>query len=205
MVALDNVHAEDKIIIKNVVAAIEALKPEKILLSWTVDAVMGAYVVNAFINDARSGESHLDRTNGHRTPDHHWLLDLASRKRHHLQRPDVVHGAYLHDHLARWRSGATGCSCIWSGLGGAGVRCCFSDTTRSITCANFTCAELGPDGQLTHSDVVTTNGRAAWINYWLYLCLRSKHGLHDNWYVLTQRHRRGDELLGEQHLARRRM
>jgi len=52
MVALDNVHAEDKIIIKNVVAAIEALKPEKILLSWTVDAVMGAYVVNAFINDA---------------------------------------------------------------------------------------------------------------------------------------------------------
>ena len=52
MVALDNVHAEDKIIIKNVVAAIEALKPEKILLSWTVDAAMGAYIVNAFINDA---------------------------------------------------------------------------------------------------------------------------------------------------------
>ncbi len=51
MVALDNVHAEDKFIIKNVVAAIEALKPEKILLSWTVDAAMGAYIVSAFIND----------------------------------------------------------------------------------------------------------------------------------------------------------
>ena len=56
MVALDNVHAEDKIIIRNVVAAIEALKSEKILLSWTVDAVMGAYVVNAFISDAADCE-----------------------------------------------------------------------------------------------------------------------------------------------------
>ena len=53
MVVLDNVHAEDRVVIRNVVAAIEALKAEKILLSWTVDApVQGSYVVNAYINDA---------------------------------------------------------------------------------------------------------------------------------------------------------
>ena len=49
---LDNVHAEDRVIIRNVVAAIEALKLEKILLSWTVDAVQqGCYAVNAYIAD----------------------------------------------------------------------------------------------------------------------------------------------------------
>ena len=54
MAVLDNVHIEDRIIIRNVVAAIEALKAEKILLSWTVENVasQNAYVVNAYINDA---------------------------------------------------------------------------------------------------------------------------------------------------------
>ena len=52
MVVLDNVHPEDRIIIRNVVAAIEALKAEKILLSWTVDTAHNAYMVNAYINDA---------------------------------------------------------------------------------------------------------------------------------------------------------
>ncbi len=52
MAVLDNVHAEDRVIVRNVVAAIEALKLEKILLSWTVDAAQGAYTVNAYINDA---------------------------------------------------------------------------------------------------------------------------------------------------------
>ena len=52
MVVLDNVHPEDRIIIRNVVAAIEALKAEKILLSWTVDTAHNSYMVNAYINDA---------------------------------------------------------------------------------------------------------------------------------------------------------
>ena len=51
MAVLDNVHVEDRIIIRNVVAAIEALKMEKILLSWTVDTVPNSYVINAYIND----------------------------------------------------------------------------------------------------------------------------------------------------------
>jgi hypothetical protein len=48
---LDNVHAEDRVIIRNVVAAIEALKLDKILLSWTVDVAQGGYAVNAYIAD----------------------------------------------------------------------------------------------------------------------------------------------------------
>ena len=56
MVAMDNVHAEDQIIVRNVVAAIEALKMEKILMSWTVDTNPGCYVVNAFINDSADCE-----------------------------------------------------------------------------------------------------------------------------------------------------
>jgi hypothetical protein len=56
MAALDNVHVEDRVIVRNVVAAIEALKTEKILLSWTVDTGPGAYVVNAYINDAADCE-----------------------------------------------------------------------------------------------------------------------------------------------------
>ena len=51
VVVLDNVHVEDRVIIRNVVAAIEALKVEKILLSWTVDTGQGGYVVNAYIVD----------------------------------------------------------------------------------------------------------------------------------------------------------
>lgn len=51
LVVLDNVHVEDRIIIRNVVAAIEALKLEKILLSWTVDVAQGCYAVNAYIVD----------------------------------------------------------------------------------------------------------------------------------------------------------
>ena len=49
MVVLDNVHPEDRIIFRNVVAAIEALKVEKILLSWTVDTLNSSYTVNAYI------------------------------------------------------------------------------------------------------------------------------------------------------------
>ena len=56
MGVLDNVHAEDQIIVRNVVAAIEALKIEKILLSWTVDVNQGCYTVNAYINDAADCE-----------------------------------------------------------------------------------------------------------------------------------------------------
>ncbi len=39
-------HAEDRVIIHNVVAAIEALKLEKILLSWTIDTGQTGFVVN---------------------------------------------------------------------------------------------------------------------------------------------------------------
>lgn len=49
---LDNVHSEDRVIIRNVVAAIEALKHEKILLSWNVENVNNYYVINAYINDS---------------------------------------------------------------------------------------------------------------------------------------------------------
>ena len=52
-VVLENVHPEDRVIVRNVVAALETLKPEKILLSWTVDGPhQGVYTVNAYINDA---------------------------------------------------------------------------------------------------------------------------------------------------------
>ena len=56
MAVLDNVHAEDQIIVRNVIAAIEALKLEKILLSWTVDSGQGCYTVNAYINDTADCE-----------------------------------------------------------------------------------------------------------------------------------------------------
>jgi hypothetical protein len=58
MAELDNVHMEDRIIIRNVVAAIEALKEEKILRSWTVENVpnQNAYIVNAYINDTADCE-----------------------------------------------------------------------------------------------------------------------------------------------------
>jgi len=56
MVVLDNVHVEDRIIVRNVVAAIEALKLEKVLLSWTVDVGQGCYTVNAYINDTADCE-----------------------------------------------------------------------------------------------------------------------------------------------------
>ena len=51
-VILDSVHQEDRPIVRNVVAAIEALKPEKILMSWTVELQGGCYVVNALVSDA---------------------------------------------------------------------------------------------------------------------------------------------------------
>jgi len=56
MAVLDNVHAEDRVVVRNVVAAIEALKTEKILLSWTADTGPGGYVVNAYINDSADCE-----------------------------------------------------------------------------------------------------------------------------------------------------
>jgi hypothetical protein len=56
MVVLDNVHVEDQIIVRNVVAAIESLKVEKILLSWAVETNQGYYVVNAFIKDTEDCE-----------------------------------------------------------------------------------------------------------------------------------------------------
>ena len=48
---MDHVHAEDRIIVRNVAAAIEALKAERVLNSWTVETGPGCYVVNALIND----------------------------------------------------------------------------------------------------------------------------------------------------------
>ena len=56
MVVLDNVHAEDRVIVNNVVVAIEALKVEKILLSWSCDVGPGCYMINAYINDAADCE-----------------------------------------------------------------------------------------------------------------------------------------------------
>ena len=52
MVILENVHAEDRIIVQNVVAAIEALKVEKILSSWNVETGNHGYIVSAYINDS---------------------------------------------------------------------------------------------------------------------------------------------------------
>jgi hypothetical protein len=56
MVALENVHIEDRTIVRNVISAIEALKMEKILLSWTVDTAQGGYIVNAYISDSADCE-----------------------------------------------------------------------------------------------------------------------------------------------------
>ena len=56
---MDNVHPEDRIIIRNVVAAIEALKADKILLSWNVESPErggGFYTVNAYVNDTADCE-----------------------------------------------------------------------------------------------------------------------------------------------------
>ena len=48
---LDTVHAEDRPIIRNVVAVIEVIKPEKILTAWEVQLGKGCYIVTAFIRD----------------------------------------------------------------------------------------------------------------------------------------------------------
>lgn len=48
---LDTVHVEDRPIIRNVVAAIEVIKPEKILTAWEVQLNKGCYIVNAFVRD----------------------------------------------------------------------------------------------------------------------------------------------------------
>lgn len=55
---LDNVHPEDRVIVRNVVAAIEALKQEKILTSWNVENVSATnyYMINAYINDSADFE-----------------------------------------------------------------------------------------------------------------------------------------------------
>jgi hypothetical protein len=49
---LDRVHQEDRVIIKNVVAAIEAMKKGKLFTSWTYDVGSGCYIVTAHITEA---------------------------------------------------------------------------------------------------------------------------------------------------------
>lgn len=49
--SLDAVHEEDRPIVRNVVAAIQALKKDKILTSWTVALDGPRYVVTAFVMD----------------------------------------------------------------------------------------------------------------------------------------------------------
>ena len=48
---MEPVHEEDRPIVRNVVAAIQAIKRDKILSSWNVTLVQGGYLVTAFIND----------------------------------------------------------------------------------------------------------------------------------------------------------
>jgi hypothetical protein len=48
---LEVVHEEDRPIIRNVAAAIQALKADRIFTSWTIAVCKGGYVVNAYIAD----------------------------------------------------------------------------------------------------------------------------------------------------------
>ena len=49
---LDGVHEEDRVIVRNAVAALQALKRDKVLSSWTVSTgVDGCYVVTAYLLD----------------------------------------------------------------------------------------------------------------------------------------------------------
>lgn len=49
--SLESVHEEDRTIVRNVVAAIQAMKKERILTSWTVAVDGPRYVVTAFVAD----------------------------------------------------------------------------------------------------------------------------------------------------------
>jgi len=49
---LERVHQEDRLIIKNVIAAIEAMKKGKLFTSWTCDLGKGCYIVTAHITEA---------------------------------------------------------------------------------------------------------------------------------------------------------
>lgn len=53
---LEVVHEEDRPIVKNVAAAIEALKVDRIFTSWTVVIGNGGYVLNAYIADSADCE-----------------------------------------------------------------------------------------------------------------------------------------------------
>ena len=48
---LQGVHEEDRPIVRNVVAAIEHLKKEKLFTSWTCTVAKGHYLVTAYIGD----------------------------------------------------------------------------------------------------------------------------------------------------------
>ena len=51
-VCLDGVHEEDRIIVRNVVAALQTVKAEKVLSSWTVGTpTEGCYLVTAYLID----------------------------------------------------------------------------------------------------------------------------------------------------------
>ena len=59
MVVLDNVHPEDRVIVRTVAAAIEALKAEKVLLSWTVEpgpSGSGCYILSAYLSESLDWE-----------------------------------------------------------------------------------------------------------------------------------------------------
>jgi hypothetical protein len=51
-VYLERVHQEDRVIVKNVIAAIEAMKKGKLFTSWTCDLGKGCYVVTAHITES---------------------------------------------------------------------------------------------------------------------------------------------------------
>lgn len=55
---MDNVHPEDRTIVRNVVSVIEALKADQILSSWNVDKVPSqhAYLLNALVKDGADCE-----------------------------------------------------------------------------------------------------------------------------------------------------
>ena len=49
--SLDRVHEEDRTIVRNVIAAIEVMKREKLFTSWTCNVSKGCYIVEANIGD----------------------------------------------------------------------------------------------------------------------------------------------------------
>jgi hypothetical protein len=62
MIAIEGVHEEDKPIVRNVIAVIEAFKKTKTFSSWSCNVAKGQYIVTAFLaeGDWEIGSREMD-------------------------------------------------------------------------------------------------------------------------------------------------